>query len=79
MAQILVRNLDEEVVRKLKRRAKLLGRSLQSEAKRILEEAAEGGVLDKASAFEMADAFRKSLKGRKFSDSAKLVREDRGL
>ena len=39
MAQILVRNLDESVVDRLKKRATLNSRSLQSEVKLILEQA----------------------------------------
>ena len=40
MAQILVRNLDEVVVDRLKQRARAEGRSLQSEVRTILSEAA---------------------------------------
>lgn len=36
MAQILVRNLDDEVVKALKRRARTAGRSLEAEARAIL-------------------------------------------
>ena len=39
MAQVLVRQLDNKVVVRLKKRAKEHGRSLQSEVKTILEEA----------------------------------------
>ena len=76
MAQILIRNLDEKLVGRLKKRAKGHGRSLQAEAKRILEEAAK----DEATEFwKAADHIRERLKrsGRKFSDSAELIREDR--
>jgi plasmid stability protein len=44
MAQILVRNLPTEVVRKLKMRARQHRRSLQEELKDILEEAAQQNV-----------------------------------
>jgi plasmid stability protein len=40
MAQLLVRDLDDGVMLRLKERAKLNRRSLQSEAKAILEAAA---------------------------------------
>ena len=40
MAQILVRDLDKKVVESLKSRARERGRSLQSEVKTILSEAA---------------------------------------
>lgn len=75
MAQVLVRQLDDKVVDRLKKRAKEHGRSLQSEVKTILEEA----VPDYEAAWKRIDGFRKRLKksGRKFSDSAALIREDR--
>ena len=47
MADILVRGLDDEVVNRLKQRAALTGRSLQSETKIILERAA-GRTLDES-------------------------------
>ncbi len=39
MAQVLVRQLDDKIVDRLKKRAKEHGRSLQSEVKTILEDA----------------------------------------
>jgi antitoxin FitA len=40
MAQVLIRNLDEEVVARLKARAKAKGRSLQQELREIVQQAA---------------------------------------
>ncbi len=77
MAQILVRNLDPATVRRLKQRAEANGRSLQSEAKLILEQASDEGRLPHREALELADRFRKQFKGRTFDDSAGLIREDR--
>lgn len=77
MAQILVRNLDEEAVKRLKDRARRDGRSLQAEAKLILEREADIGKVDMETARRLADAIRSSFGGRKFSDSAELIREDR--
>ena len=76
MAQVLVRNLTEKVVRQLKKRAEQRGRSLQAEVKLILEEAAQQ---DNEEFWKAADSIRERLRrtGRKFSDSAELVREDR--
>jgi plasmid stability protein len=75
MAQVLVRQLDDKVVDRLKKRAKEHGRSLQSEVKTILEEA----VPDYERAWKRIDVFRAKLKrsGRKFGDSTDLIREDR--
>ena len=75
MAQVLVRQLNEKVVDRLKKRAREHGRSLQSEVKTILEEA----VPDYDGAWKRIELIRTKLKrsGRKFSDSADLIREDR--
>lgn len=77
MAQILVRDLKPEVVARLKRRAKKDGRSLQSVVKTILEEASDEMKVDTATALKRVDRFRARFKGRKLSDSAELIREDR--
>ncbi len=74
MAQILVRNLDENVVARLKDRAKKDGRSLQSELKFILKQAA---ALDMNTAQEILEDYRRRFKGKQFSDSAELIRENR--
>lgn len=75
MAQVLVRQLNEKVVDRLKKRAREHGRSLQSEVKTILEEA----VPDYEGAWKRIELIRTKLQrsGRKFSDSADLIREDR--
>lgn len=75
MAQILVRNLDEETVGRLKRQAKRNGRSLQSEVKILIEEATH--VADTDAVWKRTEQFRNRLKGRKFPNSADLIREDR--
>ncbi len=77
MAQILVRNLDERVVERLKRRAKMQERSLQSEVKIILERAADETTVDMATARALVDKIRQRFKGRKFPDTVVLIREDR--
>jgi plasmid stability protein len=74
MAQILVRHLAKAVVERLRRRARLNGRSLECEVRGILEQAAQ---MDPAAARKLADRIRRSFRGRKFSDSAALIREDR--
>ena len=77
MAQILVRNLDEEVVEILNRRATHDGRSLQSEVKLILEQAAREPRLDMAAARGICEDFRRRFKGREFPDTVELIHEDR--
>lgn len=75
MAQVLVRELSDQVVKRLKKRAKEHGRSLQAEVKTILEEA----VPDYEQAWKRIDTLREKLRqsGKTFSDSADLIREDR--
>lgn len=77
MSQILVRNLDEDVVERLKRRAKRDGRSLQSEVKSILEQAANELKVDMETARKLCEQYRKKFKGRKFPDTVELICEDR--
>lgn len=72
MTQILVRNLDEAVVSRLKHRATRNRRSLQAEVKALLEEAAQ---VDPDRAREIADRIRSRLRGRTHGDSAELIRE----
>ncbi len=75
MAQVLIRDLENEVVDKLKERAKSKGRSLEAELRLILEQAAQDtrqrGLAD-------LDQIRALLAGRTFSDSSEILREDRG-
>jgi len=74
MRSILVRGLDEQAVQRLKERARGNGRLLQQEAKAILERAAE--TLTMSEARRLSDRWRRRL-GRPFSDSMRLIREDR--
>ena len=74
MSNILVRNLDTKIVNRLKTIAKDHGRSLQSEIKAILTEAASFLM---GEAVSVSARWRKKLAGRNLSDSATLIREDR--
>jgi len=74
MAKILIRDLDDEIVKRLKERARQHGRSLQGEAKLILTQAA-GLSLNEVR--QLACQWRERLAGREFPDSTDLVREDR--
>lgn len=73
MPDILVRGVKPETLERLKIRAKQHGRSLQSEAKIVLENAA-GASIDEV--VQAGRAWRKKL-GRRFDDSAELIRQDR--
>lgn len=75
MAQVLVRDVDSEILERLKKRARSNGRSLQSELKTILEGAA-GQSFEGARA--AADRIRRSLARRgRFADSTPMIRRDR--
>lgn len=77
MAQILVRDLNEEVVKRLKKRSKQNGRSLQSEVKFILEQAALEPRIDAETAGKISEGFHRRFKGRKFPETVELIRENR--
>jgi len=74
MPDILVRGIDKETLRRLKARAARHGRSLQGEAKLVLEQAA-GITADEVAA--MLDGWKDRFAGRPLSDSVALIREDR--
>ena len=74
MPDLLIRGLAPETIRRLKARAKRHGKSLQSEVKLLVEQAT-GGDAQKIAA--MFDRWQQRFAGRKFSSSARLIREDR--
>jgi hypothetical protein len=74
MADILIRGLEPGTIRRLKARAKRHGRSLQSEVKLLVEQASDTGGRHIALMF---DRWQQRFAGRKFSSSARLIREDR--
>lgn len=76
MAQLLVRNLDEAVVDRLKERAVAHGRSLEGELRVVLEAAAR---TPKEEALARLDAIRASARPWQPGDptAVELIREDR--
>lgn len=74
MAQVLVRDLDDVIVERLKQRARRHGRSLEAELRLILERSARADMLE---ARRVAERIRGELAGRAHSDSAEMVAEDR--
>ncbi len=74
MPNVLVRDVDEKVLEKLKTKAARNGRSLQREVQIILNEAI---TFEPLSDLEVAKKIKDSLRGRQHSDSAELLREDR--
>ena len=74
MARVLIRDLDERTVERLKKRASRNRRSLQAELQLIVERAA---AIDMVESRDVAARIRRKLSGRKHSDSAALLAEDR--
>jgi plasmid stability protein len=76
MANVLLRDIPGEVLNKLKNMAKAHNRSLQQELRVVLENTAGQTLPD---VFQKASELRKELRKKavRFTDSAKLLREDR--
>jgi plasmid stability protein len=74
MAQVVIRNIDEDAMRRLKSRAARKGVSLERELRTILTAAAHA---DRTGFAERATEFRRKLVGRRHSDSTRLIRKDR--
>jgi plasmid stability protein len=74
MADLLVRNLDEDVLKALKAAAKAHGRSLQAEIHDVLRNASARRL---AETRRLSTRWLKRLHCSTQSDSAALIREDR--
>ncbi len=76
MAAIVIPDVDEPVLARLRERAAAHGRTPEAEAGMILREALHPSA---ESAWSRVNALREQLaaSGRSFSDSAELLREDR--
>ena len=74
VAQLLVRDVPQEVVEALKRRAAEHGRSAEAEHRLILEEALRAG---RAGFWERAAKLRSATRGRISVPSEYLIRQDR--
>ena len=74
MAQLLVRDVPQEVVEALKRRAAEHGRSADAEHRLIFEEALRAG---RTGVRQRAAALREATHGRISVGSEELIRQDR--
>jgi len=78
MATINVRQLDDDVVRRLKHRASVNNRSLEGEVRTILEAAVDEDLSAKREAFRALSArLRRATEGRTHTPAEVLIREDR--
>jgi plasmid stability protein len=74
MAQVLIRNLDDNVLRSLKERAAAEGKCLEQLLREIVSRAAGP---DKARRLELADRIRAMTPPGRQPDSSRLLRQDR--
>lgn len=74
MAQLTVRNLDSDLVQRLKIRAARHKRSAEAEHRAILESALRSVPVD---FWTRASELRAAVKGRQHTDSGTLLRQDR--
>ena len=76
MPQLIIPDVDQRTLEILRARAERHGRTVETEARHILVEAAQP---DPASVWAAVDDFRERLAatGRDFGDSAQDLREDR--
>ncbi|MBX3568448.1 MAG: hypothetical protein KF914_10345 [Rhizobiaceae bacterium] len=80
MASLHVRNVDDEIVARLKQRAVRNGRSAEAEHREILKSVFDDEASSEARKRDWlarADAFRRSLEGRAHTPSEILLRESR--
>lgn len=78
MATLNVRQLDDDVVRRLKRRAAANNRSLEGEVRHILENSVEDDIAAKRASFPaLAERLQRETEGRAQTPSEILIREDR--
>ena len=76
MANVLIRNIPEEVLDRFKNMAKSHKRSLQQELRVVLERTVDQSSPD---IFQKASDLRRKLRKKavRFAESARLLREDR--
>ena len=78
MAQLLVRNVSDEVVQALKARAASHGRSVEAEHRVLLEQTLAADHRERVEAWlKTMEPLHERLKGRVFTPSEVLIRESR--
>jgi plasmid stability protein len=74
MADVLVRDLDDDVLKRLKAAAKAHGRSLQAEIHGVLHRASTRNL---AETRRLSERWLKRLRKSAQPDSARMIRDDR--
>jgi plasmid stability protein len=77
MSDLLIKDIDEEVVKELSENALKFGKSIEDYAKALLvEKVTPSKKMSKEELFKFAEEFRKKV-GPQKTDSTLLIREDR--
>jgi plasmid stability protein len=74
MANVLLRNLDDDILKHLKASAKAHGRSLQAEIHEVLRSSSARSL---AETQRLSTQWLKRLRGSRHTDSTRLIRENR--
>jgi plasmid stability protein len=74
MPDVLVRDVEQAVLDRLKKRAAENGRSLQSEVRFVINEYVKGAPIPDS---KVAKKIKDALRGKPHTDSAVLLRDDR--
>lgn len=74
MAEVLVRDLPDAVVERLKAKAEAQGRSLEEHVRVVLEEAS---TFDRSELLAIAEAIAERNRGRPQTDAADIIRQSR--
>jgi plasmid stability protein len=74
MTDYLLRDLDEDLLARLRVQAEAHGRSLQAEIKHLLRSSVR---MSREESLESTRRLREALSGREFGDSTAYIREDR--
>ena len=74
MAQVLIRDLPDDVVERLKAKAAAEGSSLEAHLRGLL---AEASGLDRSGFLLLADSIASTTAGQEHTDAATLIRADR--
>jgi antitoxin FitA len=81
MGQILIRNLDDRIIETLKRRAEAAGRSMEAEARDVLQRDVSVAVSNRRAVIArmQAEFERLRVPGTTLPDSLELLREGRDI
>jgi plasmid stability protein len=74
VAQVLIRDLPDDVVERLKAKASANGRSLEAHLRVVLEEAS---TYDRSELLAIAERIAERSRGRPQTDSADIIRQSR--